>query len=56
MLGFFELIKDFFVSIFALFDSYTFTVGNFEVSYFALVFALLVIGMVVSIFWRGAKT
>lgn len=55
MSDFFILIRDFYVDIFDLFDKYSFTIGNYEVNYLSMIFVFIVIGFVVSIFWRGAK-
>lgn len=55
MLQFFSMVRDFWVSIISLFDRYPITIGNYQVSYFSLVFAFLVIFLVVSVFWKGAR-
>ncbi len=60
MLEFFGMIADLWQSIIAVFDRYPiiFKIGNsnYSVSWFAIIFAFLVIGFVVSYFWKGAKT
>lgn len=55
MLDFFNLIKNFYVSIIDLFNQYTFTVGIYEVSYFGIIFGFFFLTFVVSVFWKGAK-
>lgn len=55
MLDFVILIKNFWESIFAIFADHPITIGGYEVSYFSLIFAFLVIGFAVSYFWKGAK-
>lgn len=52
---FFELVVDFFVSVWNLFDAVVFTIGGMSVSFSALVFALLVVGIVINVFWKGAR-
>lgn len=54
--NFFTMIADFWLSIIAVFDNHPFTIGEYEVSYFAIIFAFLVIGFVVSLFWKGARS
>lgn len=56
MLQFFNLIKNFWVSIISAFDSRPLQIGNYSVSLFAIIFAFIVIGLVVSVFWRGARS
>lgn len=56
MLDFFTLIRDFWVSIIAVFDSRPLQIGNYSVSLFAIIFSFIVIGLVVSVFWRGARS
>ena len=60
MLEFVTLISSFFVSIFNIFSDTVIPFGgNFSGSSFTLaglLFACLVIGFVVSIFWKGAKS
>lgn len=53
---FFSMFVDFWKSIIKLFDDRPLQIGDYQVSYFAIIFACLVIGFVVSIFWKGAKT
>ena len=56
MFDFIVLIRNFWKSIIALFDSYPIQIGGYSVSYFTLIFAFLVIGFAISYFWKGAKT
>lgn len=56
MLRFFGMIADLWQGIIQVFDEHPLTIGNYEVSFFALIFAFLIIGFVVSYFWKGAKT
>ena len=60
MFRFFRMIADLWQAVIKVFDEHplvfegdTFT---YEVSLFALVFAFLVIGFVISYFWKGART
>lgn len=55
MAQFFQMIANFWISLFDLMEHYKFSIGNFQVSYFSLVFAGLSICIVISVFWRGAK-
>lgn len=60
MLQFFRMIADLWQSIIGVFDQHPiiFKIGNsnYSVSWFAIIFAFLVIGFVVSYFWKGART
>lgn len=56
MLDFFALIKNFISSIIGVFDKYPLSIGGYNVSFFSLIFAFLVIGFFISYFWKGAKT
>lgn len=55
MFDFFVMIKNFWQSIFALFNDHLIEIAGYKISYFSLVFAFLVIGFAVSYFWKGAK-
>lgn len=59
MFRFFSMIADLWQGIIRVFDEHplVFEINNFtyEVSLFALIFAFLVIGFVISYFWKGAK-
>ena len=39
-----------------LLNNIVFNISGFSVSYGGIVFAVLVVGLVISVFWRGAKT
>lgn len=56
MLGFVQLIADFWQSIIALFDKYPIEIGDYKISVIWLIFAFLVVGFVVSYYWKGART
>lgn len=56
MYDFFVLIANFWQSIINLFDEYKFGIGPYSVSYFSIVFAFLAISLVISVFWKGAKS
>lgn len=53
---FFILISDFWSSIFNLFTNTVFEIEGTNVSLAALIFVPLVIGLVISIFWKGSRT
>lgn len=53
---FFLMIADFWKTIIKLFDDRPLLIGDYQVSYFAIIFAFLVISFVVSMFWKGAKS
>lgn len=56
MLEFVNLISDFWSSVLGLFDRYPIKIGDYEISLIWLIFAFLVVGMVVSYYWKGART
>lgn len=56
MFDFVILVKNFWQSIIDLFADHPLEFAGYKVSYFSLIFAFLVIGFVVSYFWKGAKT
>lgn len=56
MKQFFEMIAELWGGIIAQFDQRPLQIGNYSVSVTALIFAFLVIGFVVSLFWKGART
>lgn len=56
MFEFLLFIRDFFLDLIGLLNSISFTVNGISVSYGGLLFAFLVVGIVVSVFWKGAKT
>lgn len=53
---FFGMVADLWLSIIKIFDNRPLLIGDYEVSYFAIIFAFLVISFVVALFWKGAKT
>lgn len=53
---FFELFGNFWKSIFNLLNQYSFDFNGISVSLSAIMFVFLVVGLVVTVFWRGAKT
>lgn len=53
---FFGMVADFWKSIIKLFDDRPLLIGDYQVSYFSIIFAFLVISFVVAIFWKGAKS
>lgn len=55
MTGFIELIVSFYTNIFVLLKSVVINLAGYNVSWGALIFAMIGIYMVVSIYWRGAK-
>ena len=54
--NFFVMVKDFYVGIFAALDIAVLNVSGIQVTYGSILFVVLVVGMVISVFWRGAKT
>ena len=56
MLEFVILIRDFWVDLIDLLNSIQLTVGAIKVPLGGLIFAFLVVGIVISVFWKGAKT
>lgn len=52
---FFTMIANLWKSIIKLFDDRPLQIGDYQVSYFAIFFALIVISFVISIIWKGAK-
>lgn len=54
--GFFVLMSDFYTSIFNLFSNTVFEIEGTKVSLAALIFVPMVVGMVVTIFWKGSRT
>lgn len=53
---FFIMVADFWKSIIKLFDDRPLVIGDYQVSFFSIIFVFLVIGFVVSLFWKGAKS
>lgn len=44
-----------FNQLLSLLDSISFNIAGYDVSYLSLIVAFLLISMVISIFWKGAK-
>lgn len=53
---FFTMIGNFWRSIFNLFDAYPITIYGYEVSLTGILFAFFVAGLVITVFWKGART
>lgn len=53
---FIDMIAQFWRSLFDLLNSVVLDYAGIEVSLGALIFVPLVVGMVVTIFWKGSKT
>lgn len=49
-------IRDMFVAFFGVLDRIVFYVGIYQVSFLQMIFAALVTGLVISVFWKGART
>lgn len=56
MLESFELIANFWADIWTTFDNVLFDVNGLPVSLGGLLICLLIFGLVLSVFWKGAKT
>ena len=56
MQDFFILFIDFLTDILSVLDSVELRIFNLPTTLLSLMVAFLVVGFVVSIFWRGAKT
>lgn len=54
--AFFVLMSNFYSSIFDLFSNTVFEIEGTKVSLGALIFVPLVIGLVISVFWKGSRT
>lgn len=52
---FFTMIAYFWRSIIALFDSHPLQIGDYQVSFFSIIFVFFVIFFVVSLFWKGVR-
>ena len=52
----FVAFKDLIAGYLGLLNNIVFNISGFSVSYGGIVFAVLVVGLVISVFWRGAKT
>lgn len=53
---FIVMIRDFWVAIFDTLGSVSFEVNGIIVNLSALLFAFMVTGIVISVFWKGART
>lgn len=53
---FFEMIADLWQSIFTVFNEHPIDILGYKVSLTYLTFAFIVVGFVISIYWRGAKS
>lgn len=51
----FLLIFRFWQSLFNLLNGAVFDIGGFEVSLGGLIIAFLILGMVISVFWKGGQ-
>ena len=49
------MISDFFLDIIAVFDAHPLQIGPYQVSWFGLIFAGLIVCMMAAVFWKGAK-
>ena len=57
MMGeFFVMIRDLWVDIFATLEAVQFEINGMIVSLPALLFAFMVTGLVIAVFWKGART
>lgn len=50
------LIFNFFISIFYMLNGVSFTLFGINVSYMGIIIGFLITGIIVSVFWRGART
>lgn len=57
MMGkFFVMIRDLWIDIFSTLEAVQFEINGMIVSLPALLFAFMVTGIVISVFWKGART
>lgn len=56
MLEFFNIVREFYSQILSLFGKTVIRVGSIQTSLGGIIFACVVIGFIVSIYWKGAKT
>ena len=56
MVKFVEMIADLWIQIIAVFDRYPVQIGDYSVSVIGLIFAFIIVGFVVSYYWKGART
>lgn len=50
------LIFNFFIAIFDKLNGVSFTLFGITVSYMGIIIGFLITGIIVSVFWRGART
>lgn len=55
MVSFFALFKDLFLDLIGILRSIPIEGFGITTSFFDVLFAMIVIGMVISIFWKGAR-
>lgn len=56
MTAFLQFFSFMWQRIIFLFDSVKFDMFGYDVSLFGILFVLIIIGLLVSVFWKGAKT
>lgn len=54
--SFIDFMASFFGQIFTFLSSMTFSVYGVSVNYGAIIFAVIVVGFVVSMYWKGARS
>lgn len=52
----FYFIRDMFMGYLGVLESIVFEVNGIEVNFLSLVVAFLIVGLIVAVFWKGAKT
>lgn len=55
MYEFFIFIRDVFVGFIDLLDSYSFNIAGMNTSLFEIMFGLLALGIIISVFWKGGR-
>lgn len=53
---FFEMVVDLWKKIFGVFDAHPLDILGYKVSLTYAIFAFIVIGFVISVYWKGAKS
>lgn len=56
MTQFFNMLGGFWKDLLQVLDKFSFDINGFSVSLPSVWFAFMVIGLVVTVFWKGAKT
>lgn len=56
MAVFIDFVVDFYRSFLGLFDTVTFSIGGISVSVLDVLLAVAAMSMVISIFWKGARS